>query len=97
MERALVFKHSAADFLIDLDDAFYAVYYLRSMILEAQLKDYLKRNFGERWWENSESGTYLKGLWSLGQKYDANELAQRLGYSGLDIHPVIADFKSYFG
>jgi hypothetical protein len=96
LERALVFKHSAADFLIDVDDAFYAVYYLRSMILEAQLKDYLKRNFGERWWENPESGAYLKGLWSLGQKYDANELAQRLGYSGLDIHPVIADFKSYF-
>ena len=96
LERALVFKHPRTNFLIDVDDAFYGIYYLKSFILEAQLQNYLERNFGGRWWENPESGEFLKSLWGLGQKYDANEMAQRLGYSGLDIQPVISDYQSYF-
>lgn len=88
MEEALVFKHPATHYLTDLDDAFYTAEYLRAWIFEAQLNQYLKEEYGELWFLNPESGKRLRELWRLGNKYDVVELAQSMGFSGLDLEPI---------
>jgi len=78
------------NFLFDLDDGFYVANYLRAWILEVQLRLVLLREFGQTWFAKREAGAYLRDLWSLGQQFTADELAQRLGYQGLDAEPLIA-------
>ena len=77
--------------LSDLDDAFYCACYLRAWILEVQLRQALIKQFGERWFASRETGAYLRELWSLGQQLPAHELAQRLGYEGLEVEYLIQD------
>jgi hypothetical protein len=77
--------------LSDLDDAFYCACYLRAWILEVQLRQALIKQFGERWFASREAGAYLRELWSLGQQLPAHELAQRLGYEGLEVEYLIQD------
>jgi hypothetical protein len=79
------------NYLFDLDDAFYCACYLRAWILEVQLRRSLMEQFGERWFANREAGAFLCDLWSLGQQLPGHELAQRLGYRGLEVEWLIAD------
>lgn len=96
LEKALIFKHSALQFLQDVDDAFYVTGYLRAWVFESQLRASLKERFGNKWYERTESGEFLKQLWSHGHKYGVDELAQQLGYSGLDITPLINELEDHF-
>lgn len=84
LERALGFRHPESHYLMDLDDGFYSSQYLRAWIFEAQLRTLLKEEFSERWFLEPKAGRYLKGLWSQGQKFAVQELAESLGYPGLD-------------
>jgi hypothetical protein len=80
--------------LYDVDDFFYCACYLRAWMLEVQLRRRLIEQFGARWFSRKEAGDYLKDLWALGQEFTADELAQRLGYPGLQIEPLIEDLLS---
>jgi hypothetical protein len=82
------------NFLSDVDDFFYCACYLRAWILEVQLRGALVERFGPRWFASVEAGGFLRDLWGLGQEYTAEELAQRLGYRGLDVEPLIADLNA---
>ena len=77
------------NFLFDLDDGFYVANYLRAWILEVQLRQVLVKEYGEGWFASRAAGDYLRDLWSLGQEFTADEMAQRLGYSGLQVEPLI--------
>ncbi len=88
---ALSVEMPREQYLSDLDDFFYTACYLRAWMLEAQLRRSLVEQFGPRWFATKNAGDYLKELWALGQEYTADELAQRLGYSGLQIEPLIED------
>jgi len=80
-----------ATHLSDVDDRFYCACYLRAWVLEVQLRSKLVSEFGDRWFARPDAGDYLRGLWRLGQEFTADELARRLGYSGLDVDLLIAD------
>ncbi len=88
LTAALGVRYSAEDYLFDVDDGFYCARYLRAWILEAQVRRYLEREFGDRWFESPPAGARLRTLWSWGQSHAAGELARRLGYDGLDMKPL---------
>jgi hypothetical protein len=72
-------------YLEDMDFGFYVVQYLQAWIWECQLRSLLKRDFGEAWFTQRKAGDFLRDLWSVGQKYDVWETAEKLGFDGLDI------------
>lgn len=75
-------------YLDDFDGGFYVLQYLQAWIWEKQLRDFLKDRFGEAWFTNRRAGDFLRELWSQGQKYDVWEVAEQLGFDGLDIKPL---------
>jgi hypothetical protein len=75
-------------YLADFDGGFYVVQYLQAWIWEVQLRRHLRERFGEAWFTNRRAGDALRELWQQGQKYDVWEIAQQLGYGGLDIAPL---------
>ncbi|MCL5109021.1 MAG: hypothetical protein M1401_09200 [Chloroflexi bacterium] len=79
------------NYLNDLDDAFYVARYIRAWIFEVQLRRALEARFGQSWFASRAAGRFLTDLWREGQKYSADELAQRLGYAGLDPQPLIEE------
>lgn len=69
-----------ASWMADVDDGFYAACYLRAWALETHWRAALLERFGERWFASSEAGRWLRGLWSHGQRLNADELlAETLG------------------
>jgi oligoendopeptidase F len=88
MEKHLQYKEVKNHYLIDVDDGFYCTQYIQAWIFEAQLRTWLKKEYGEEWFNNPKAGKFLTSLWSQGQKYNVAELAQQLGYKGLDIQPL---------
>jgi hypothetical protein len=69
-----------ASWLADVDDGFYAACYLRAWALETHWREALHERFGERWFLSPEAGEWLRGLWSHGQRLNADELlAETLG------------------
>ncbi|WXG46398.1 MAG: hypothetical protein WED05_07000 [Candidatus Atabeyarchaeum deiterrae] len=96
MEESLKFQHPEAHYLTDTDDGFYTSQYLRAWIFESQLRAYLVEKVGEAWFKSLKTGRILGGLWSKGQKYDVVELAQRIGYKGLDVKPLLSEIQEHF-
>ena len=93
LEDALKFEHKENRYLMDVDDGFYVSSYLRAWIFEAQLRSLLKDKYGSRWFSDPEAGKFLREMWSHGQKYDVEELAQMVGYHGLDINPLVKEIE----
>ncbi len=76
-------------YLVDVDDAFYVAQYLRAWHLEAQLRQMLEQEFGSRWFTNRDAGKKLVTLWKMGESMDAWQMAEWLGFGGLDAGPLI--------
>ena len=69
-----------ASWLADVDEGFYAACYLRAWALETHWRAELRERYGERWFASPEAGEWLQGLWSNGQRLNADELlADTLG------------------
>jgi len=94
-EKVLKYRHPANHYLITVDDAFYSAQYLQAWIFEAQLRRFLKREFGNEWFNSQEAGKYLINLWANGQKYNITELAKTTGYNGLDVEPLMSSLLDY--
>jgi len=94
LEKALFLRAKSANFLADTDDFFYSARYLRAWMLEVQLRARLVEQFGPMWFTKREAGDSLKDFWAFGQEFTADELAQRLGYPGLQVEPLIEDILS---
>ena len=84
LSDALKVEPSASDYLSDLDSGFYVSSYLRSWALEAQLRDFLRTEFGTDWFTKRDAGSMLRELWSLGQKPTAEELLKDV--TGAELH-----------
>jgi len=93
LNEVLKFKNGKIQYLIDHDDGFYCAQYLRAWIFEEQLRVTLQKKFGEEWFNSAEAGKFLKKLWSEGQKHDVIELTKMIGYSGLDINPLLTSIQ----
>jgi hypothetical protein len=83
-----------ANWLADVDQAFYVACYLRAWALEAIWRRALTERFGESWFAEPAAGEWLRGLWRNGQRLRADELlAETLGEE-LDFAALAAEFAS---
>jgi hypothetical protein len=80
----LGFAYPTATWLDDVDTGFYASQYLRAWMLEAQLREHWRAARGARWWASAQTGSEMRGLWSLGQALPAHLVAAELGMERLD-------------
>ena len=74
LTEALKLPANPESYLDDIDGSFYVTGYLRSWAFEAQLRDFLRSEFGNDWFARREAGDLLRELWSLGQGPTADEL-----------------------
>jgi hypothetical protein len=85
---ALKIVPSPTDWLSDIDGGFYVTSYLRSWAFEAQLRDFLREEFGNAWFAQRDAGSLLRELWSLGQKPTAEELLKDVTGATLEMEAV---------
>ncbi len=84
MTDAARVRFDETDHFRSLDDAFYSADFLRASAFEAQMREYLKTQFGQRWWASRKAGEMLIDLWNTGQRYTVEELAAMIGLGELD-------------
>jgi len=84
MTDAVRVRFDETERLRSLDDAFYSADFLRASAFEAQMREYLKTQFGQRWWASRRAGETLVDLWNTGQRYTVEELAAMIGLGELD-------------
>lgn len=88
LSDALKIAPSPTDYLADIDGGFYVSSYLRSWAFEAQLREFLREEFGSAWFSRREAGSLLRELWSLGQKPTAEELLKDVTGQTLELAAV---------
>jgi hypothetical protein len=79
----------AADYLADVDDGFYVTQYLRSWAFEAQMRGFLREEFGSAWFSRREAGSLLRELWNEGQRPTADELLRDVTGAGLELDAAV--------
>ena len=91
LTKAVGLRYRDDGFLSDMDAGFYSADYLRAWIRSAQLRAYLKREVGDDWWRNAETGDRLRALFFEGTRPSSEEIAARLGFEPLDAAPLVAE------
>ncbi len=89
MYEATKIEPSRADFLADVDSGFYVSSYLRSWAFEAQIRTFLREEFGSAWFARREAGSLLRELWREGQRLTADEIVRELTGSDLELDAVV--------
>ncbi|HLH23857.1 MAG TPA: hypothetical protein VK066_15140 [Chloroflexota bacterium] len=92
--RTLGVEHAPEPFLADVEPGLYAAIRLRAEVFEAQLRQYLQREYDEEWFRVPRAGRFLRDLWREGQKYPVDELARFMGYPGLDFRLVTEELRA---
>jgi hypothetical protein len=77
--------------LSDVDSSFYVACYLRAWALEVDWRAALMERFGEKWFEDREAGAWLRGLWSQGQRLDAEPLLEQATGGSLDFNRLASE------
>jgi hypothetical protein len=85
---ALKIPANPESYLTDIDGSFYVTGYLRSWAFEAQLRDFLRSEFGNDWFARREAGDLLRELWSLGQGPTAEDLLRDVTGATLEMASV---------
>ncbi len=88
---------SSADYLADVDSGFYASAYLRSWAFEAQVREFLRDEFGTSWFARREAGSLLRELWNEGQRLTAEEMVRDVTGSDLDLDALVARVRERVG
>jgi oligoendopeptidase F len=88
LTMALKIPANPESYLSDIDGSFYVTGYLRSWAFEAQLRDFLRSEFGNEWFARRETGGLLRELWSLGQGPTADELLRDVTGAKLEMGAV---------
>ncbi|MFI5211722.1 MAG: hypothetical protein ACHQIH_02480 [Ignavibacteria bacterium] len=92
-ERTHKVHCSPVNYLVNIDNYFYCVRYIRAWMLQVKILDYLNQNYGELWFENRSAGNELLSWWSEGQKYNAEELCEMKGWSDLSASVLIKNIN----
>lgn len=79
LSEALMIDVPAENFLADVDPGFYVASYLRAWMLEGALRMMLQDRHGREWFRDPDAGAWVKGLWSLGQTFTAEQLLLKNG------------------
>ena len=74
---------------MDIDGSFYVTGYLRSWAFEAQLRDFLRGEFGKEWFTRREAGDLLRELWALGVGPTAEGLLYDVTGARLEMASVV--------
>jgi hypothetical protein len=61
---------------------------LRAWALEAQLRAFLREQYGMDWFARPEAGTLLRELWYEGEGMTADEILSQLAGAELDLDSV---------
>jgi hypothetical protein len=88
LTEALKLPAAPENYLADIDGSFYVTGYLRSWAFEAQLRDFLRSEFGNEWFARREAGDLLRELWSLGQGPTADDLLRDVTGAKLEMAAV---------
>jgi oligoendopeptidase F len=97
MEAARLVPLAHPDFgYMSSNEDFYGVNYLEAWFLAAQLRAVLRERFGVEWWNSPESGAFLKELWSFGAELSPVEVAQKIGFEGIDPTSYLAELREAF-
>jgi hypothetical protein len=88
LSDALKLPVNAESYLDDIDGSFYVTGYLRSWAFEAQLREFLRSEFGNEWFARRETGDLLRELWSLGQGPTADALLRDVTGAKLEMASV---------
>ena len=88
LAEAYRFPAVAENYLSDIDGSFYVTGYLRSWAFEAQLRDFLRGEYGNDWFARREAGDLLRELWSLGQGPTADGLLRDVTGATLEMGAV---------
>jgi hypothetical protein len=88
LSDALKLPVNSESYLDDIDGSFYVTGYLRSWAFEAQLREFLRSEFGNEWFARGETGELLRELWSLGQGPTADELLRDVTGANLEMASV---------
>jgi hypothetical protein len=91
LRAATGFRYRPDGYLADMDDGFYSADYLRAWIRAAQLRAYLHETIGSDWWERSETGDFLRGLFAEGTRPSSEDVAARIGFEPLDTRPLVQE------
>jgi hypothetical protein len=79
LTEATGFRHRPEDAFLDVDASFYTTNYIRARMLRPILRAALEEQFGVPWWADPGAGRWLVDvLFSHGNRWSADELAQRL-------------------
>ena len=97
LEALTGFVHKEINWLSDMDSGFYSADYLRAWIAAAQIKDYLLRRFGRKWFVNPGAGKFLRSLFSRGVTDEVEEVVLRLGYRPNDVSFLIDGYRQVLG
>jgi hypothetical protein len=89
LTEALKIPANPESYLDDIDGSFYVTGYLRSWAFEAQLRDFLRSEFGNEWFARREAGDLLRELWSLGQGPTADELLRDVTGAEIEMSSVV--------
>ncbi len=90
LTEATLFRYAPEDYLLDLDEGFYAARYLRAWQLEAGLSALLTERFDEDWFRNPRCGPFVAGLMARGQRDDAAALSAEVLGRPLDFSALAA-------
>jgi oligoendopeptidase F len=93
LSDALKLPVNRESYLDDIDGSFYVIGYLRSWAFEAQLREFLRGEFGNEWFARREAGGLLRELWSLGQGPTADELLKDVSGATLEMASVVGRIR----
>jgi oligoendopeptidase F len=88
LAEAYRFPAAPENYLSDIDGSFYVIGYLRSWAFEAQLREFLRSEYGNEWFARREAGDLLRELWSLGQGPTADALLRDVTGATLEMASV---------
>ena len=94
LEAVTGFVHREINWLSDTDSGFYSADYLRAWIAAAQIKDYLVRRFGSKWFVNPRAGKFFRNFFARGVTDEIEDAVLRLGYKSFDISFLIESYKT---
>jgi oligoendopeptidase F len=97
LRNATLIEPSPTDYLRDLDEGFYCTSYLRAWAFEARVRTALSERFGRKWFKRLEAGELLRGLWSQGQRLNADELLRQLDGSRLELPALATELAETLG
>jgi len=73
----------------DLHSGLYSVQYLEAWVLAAQLREWLRGESGDAWFEDGRSGRSLRGLWRRSGASSPQQLLDSAGLGQLDRHELV--------